>query len=378
MGVVMKKIFIVLVLILISLALYLELSQRYFSNFFLQFFNDEPDLAEQSQIASDPSAPLLLAEGLEVPWALAILPNGDILLTERPGRVRLVTESGLQEEPVAVLDQVEAVGEGGLLGIAIHPQFSDNSYVYLYYTYNGDKGLTNRVVRMIYSDQSLGDEEIILDDIPGDDIHNGGRIKFGPDNFLYIGTGDAGNADLAQDVDSLAGKILRVTDIGEVVEDNPFNNFVYSYGHRNPQGLAWDETEQLWATEHGPSAQDELNLIEPGKNYGWPIITGDGERENMEAAQVQSGTMDTWAPSGLAYADSSLFFGGLRGQALYEVQLDENLALKKHLADSFGRIRSVVASSDGYLYITTSNRDGRGDPSTQDDRLIKIDPSSLN
>ena len=322
-------------------------------------------------------SPLLIAEGLEVPWALAFLPDGDILLTEREGRVRLVADEVLQEEPVLVLDQVEAIGEGGLLGITIHPQFSDNSFVYLYYTYRRDETLTNRVVRMTYQNGKLSDEEIIIDNIPGDNIHNGGRLKFGPDDYLYITTGDAANADLAQDTNSLAGKILRVSDEGEAVADNPFDNLVYSYGHRNPQGLAWDSAGQLWATEHGPSAQDEINLIEMGKNYGWPIITGDDEAEDMETAQLQSGTGDTWAPSGLAFVNDSLFFGGLRGQALHQVKLGQELSLEKHFAGPFGRIRAVVTGPDGWLYIATSNRDGRGNPSTQDDRLIKIDPNSL-
>jgi glucose/arabinose dehydrogenase len=340
--------------------------------------NQETELNEQTETAEQVSSPQVVAEGLEVPWALAFLPSGEILLTERPGRVRLVSSEGLQAEPVAVLDQVEAVGEGGLLGIALHPQFNDNSFVYLYYTYRGDGGLANRVVRMTYGDQSLSNEEIIIDNIPGDNIHNGGRIKFGPDGYLYIGTGDAADVDLAQDIDSLAGKILRTSDQGESVADNPFGNLVYSVGHRNVQGLAWDSAGQLWATEHGPSAQDELNLIEAGKNYGWPVITGDEQAEELETAKLQSGTRETWAPSGLAFLNNSLFFGGLRGQALFQVNLNrQELSLDKWFSGTFGRIRAVVAGPDGWLYMTTNNRDGRGDPSTQDDRLLKVDVEML-
>jgi glucose/arabinose dehydrogenase len=368
----MKKFLIVFLLIAALIGSYLWLNSREEEELtLLPSISD--DLATDDQLES----PLLIAEGLEVPWALAFLPDGDILLTEREGRVRLVADGILQAEPVLVLDRVEAIGEGGLLGIAIHPQFSDNSFVYLYYTYRRDGALANRVVRMTYQNRKLSNEEIIIDNISGDDIHNGGRLKFGPDGYLYISTGDAAKADLAQDTNSLAGKILRVSDEGGVVEGNPFNNLVYSYGHRNSQGLAWDSAGQLWATEHGPSAQDELNLIEMGKNYGWPIITGDEEAENMETAQLQSGTSDTWAPSGLAFIDGSLFFGGLRGQALHQVKLNQELSLEKHFSGPFGRIRAVVAGPDGFLYITTSNRDGRGNPSTQDDRLIKIDPNSL-
>jgi glucose/arabinose dehydrogenase len=369
---IMKKILITLIIIMIPLGIYFWLMGGKPEETIIS-----PGLIEEVGFEEESTSPLLLAEGLEVPWALAFLPSGDILLTERVGRVRLITSEGLRDEALIVLDQVEAIGEGGLLGIAIHPQFSENNFVYLYYTYRRDETLTNRVVRMTYQNSSLSNEEIIVDNIPGDSIHNGGRLKFGPDDYLYITTGDAANTDLAQDINSLAGKILRVSDEGEAVENNPFNNLVYSYGHRNPQGLAWDDQGRLWATEHGPSAQDELNLIEKGKNYGWPAITGDTEAENMEVAQLQSGIVDTWAPSGLAFVNNSLFFGGLRGQGLYQVELNNQLNLEKHFAGPFGRIRVVVVGPDGWLYIATSNRDGRGNPSTQDDRLIKIDPNSL-
>lgn len=310
----------------------------------------------------------VVTENLNTPWEAVFLPDGEILVTERPGTLLLVKNR--QKIPV---EGVEHIGEGGLLGIAIHPDFKNNKFVYLYYTYssNGDNTL-NKVAKYEFINNKLKNERVIVDAIPGALNHNGGRIKFGPDNFLYITTGDAQNPSLAQDKNSLAGKILRVTDEGKPAAGNPFNNLVYSYGHRNPQGLVWDEQGRLWATEHGSQAHDELNLIEKGKNYGWPIIRGDEEKEGMRAPVLQSGS-STWAPAGAAYFGGSVFFGGLRGEALFEYKIAEN-SLEKHFENQFGRIRAVVLSTDGYLYLTTSNTDGRGTTKEGDDKLIKVNP----
>ncbi|MDP3726985.1 MAG: PQQ-dependent sugar dehydrogenase, partial [bacterium] len=250
----------------------------------------------------------------------------------------------------------------------------------LYYTYssNGDDTL-NRVSRYKFEDGKLINEQVIIDVIPGAVNHNGGRIKFGPDKFLYISTGDAQNPSLAQDKNSLAGKILRVTDEGKAPPDNPFADaqdkptLIYSYGHRNPQGLTFDNQGRLWATEHGPQALDELNLIEKGKNYGWPIIQGDQMREGMVSPVIQSGSTNTWAPAGATFLDGSIFFGGLAGQSLFEYKIADK-TLKRYFQEEFGRIREVVLGPDGYLYITTSNTDGRGSPKEGDDRLIKVNP----
>src|SRR3990167_8919408 len=225
----------------------------------------------------------IVAQGLDTPWAIAFLPDGNMLVTERKGAVRLVDKSGnLQSEPVVTINTVKEIGEGGLLGMTLHPKFPENGWVYLYYTYESQGDNTkNQVVRMKYTNGQLTDEQIILDNIPGASNHNGGRIKFGPDNYLYITTGDAQEPSLAQTKSSLAGKILRVTDEGKPTPGNTFNTMVYSWGHRNPQGIAWDSNGNLWETEHGPSGgslgtgNDEVNLIEPGKNYGWPVIQGD-------------------------------------------------------------------------------------------------------
>src|SRR3989344_3553522 len=327
-----------------------------------------PDQNQSAQIT-------VIAQNLEIPWGLVFLPNKSILFTERTGRVRMIDKNGkLSPTPVVTISAVKHIGEGGLLGITLHPYFAENGYVYLYYTYSstGDNTL-NKVVRFKFENGKLVNEQVIVNNIPGAANHNGGRIKFGSDNFLYITTGDAGNPSRAQDRNSLAGKILRVTDEGSAAPGNPFGNLVYSYGHRNPQGLAWDSQGRLWATEHGPSTKDELNLIEMGKNYGWPTIQGDEKRDGLETPVINSGS-STWAPAGTAFLEEKIFFGGLRGEALFQYDISTG-TLKEQFKEQFGRIRDVVLGPDNFLYITTSNRDGRGRVQEGDDKIIKIDPS---
>ena len=333
----------------------------------------------EEQVLEEMPLAASLARNLEIPWALDFLPDGSIVLTERPGRVRLMdARAGLLAEPLLTIDEVAHRGEGGLLGIAAHPDFANNHFIYLYYTYQAGENLVNRVVRFREESKTLLDKKIILDHIPAAFIHNGGRIKFGPDGLLYITTGDAAVTDLAQDRDSLAGKILRLKDDGTIPPDNPFTGSpVYSYGHRNPQGLAWDAQGRLWATEHGSSATDELNLIEAGNNYGWSVIRGDEQVPGLESPLLHSGG-DTWAPSGLAFFDGSLFFAGLRGQSLYQVVIEnEEVVLRRQLNGSFGRLRDVVVGPDNMLYILTSNRDGRGFPTADDDQITRINPKKL-
>src|SRR3990167_3481431 len=326
----------------------------------------------------------IFSQGLDTPWAIAFLADGNLLVTERKGTVRLVSKDGvLQDSPVAVISSAKEVGEGGLQGITLHPDFESNGFLYLYYTYAGSEGNTlNRVVRMVYKDGKLAGEQILIDSIPGAANHDGGRIKFGPDKMLYITTGDAQNPSNAQDTDSLSGKILRVTYEGNPAAGNPFRNRVYSYGHRNPQGISWDANGTLWETEHGPSGletgNDEFNRIDIGKNYGWPEIRGKETREGMVTPIIESGRSDTWAPAGLAYINGKFYFGGLRGQALYRVTLSGNSAeLETFFKGEFGRLREVIAGPDNMLYITTSNRDGRGDPESDDDKVIRVNPEKL-
>ncbi len=332
--------------------------------------------------------------GLEVPWEVAFAPDGRLFLTERPGRVRVVVAGQLLAEPALTLP-VAAVGEGGLLGLALHPNFAETHWVYLYYTYSEGNQLWNRVVRYTEANGRLLEPQILIDRIPGASIHNGGRIAFGPDGKLYATTGDARNPFAAQDRESLSGKILRIQPDGSIPSDNPFpGSPVWSYGHRNPQGLAWSPDGRLYATEHGPTgdlglaAHDELNLIEPGRNYGWPFIVGTLVRQELPDAVpplIESGN-DTWAPSGATFVTAgripqwqgNLLFTGLRSQALWRVVLAPDgrtvTQLEALYRGQFGRLRTVVEGPDGTLYLLTSNRDGRGNPQRGDDRLLRLVP----
>lgn len=323
--------------------------------------------------------PAVLAEGLEVPWDVVFLPDGRLLVTERPGRLRVLDPDGTLHTLALPVADTRAVGEAGLLGLTLHPGFDRNNLLYLYRTYARGSRLINRVERYVLQGTELALDQVIVDDIPGARNHNGGRIAFGPDGYLYIATGDAGEPRLAQDTGSLAGKVLRVTDEGAVPEDNPFGNAVYSYGHRNPQGLTWDAEGRLWSTEHGRSGArsglDEVNRIVRGGNYGWPASEGDHVAPGTTGPAVHSGANTTWAPSGAAYAHGSIFFAGLRGEALYEAVLDGDQVreIRVHLKGQYGRIRAARAGPNEELYITTSNRDGRGTLRPGDDRIIRIE-----
>jgi len=325
--------------------------------------------------------------GLEIPWEMRFLPDGRIFVTERPGRVRVIENGQLRPEPVATIPDVAPVGEGGLLGMALHPDFANNHWIYFYYTYQSGGGVANKVVRYTETNNTLVDPVVILDGIPGAQIHDAGRLGFGPDGKLYITTGDAAQPELAQDTNSLAGKILRLNDDGSVPPDNPFpGSPVYSYGHRNPEGLAWEPgTNALYATEHGPSAHDEVNQIQPGANYGWPIMQGnEGPNNGYTLPVIESGT-DTWAPSGATFVQGntfpqwtgSLLFGSLRGTTLWRLDIPGGGSppnLEAIISGDYGRLRNVVEGPDGYIYILTSNRDGRGDPASDDDRILRIVP----
>ena len=335
-----------------------------------------PPLAEEAPTKALSARATSVATGFSIPWEVAFLPTGEMFVTERPGR--LVKIKGETRETFTVKG-VRHSGEGGLLGLALHPDFASNNFIYLYFTAAKADSVVNRVVRYVLHSTVLVEDRIILDEIPGSANHNGGRIAFGPDGLLYITTGDAGDASSAQDPYSLAGKILRVTALGEVPPDNPFNNEVYSYGHRNPQGLAWDNLGRLWATEHGrsglQSGYDEINLIEKGTNYGWPEIEGDESSEKMRAPVLHSGPDKTWAPAGLVFSEGKLYWAGLRGAALYEAEVTpagELVNPKNYFSEQFGRLRAVTLGADGSIYISTSNTDGRGRLREGDDRIIKV------
>lgn len=330
-----------------------------------------------------------VAENLDIPWSIVWTPDGTVFFTERSGDLRVIQDGIVSEKPILSLD-VGGV-EGGLLGIALDPNYSENHYIYLYYTYNDFISTENKVVRYVESNLSLSEDKVLMDKIPGGPFHDGGRIKFGPDGKLYITTGEAGNADLAQDKNSVAGKILRINSDGSIPEDNPFSgSSIYSYGHRNPQGLDWDESGNLVATEHGPSgwhgvAHDEINVIVSGANYGWPDIIGSETMDGLVTPIMNTGD-DTWAPSGAEFYDGDkipqwtgkFFVATLRGNHLHMIDFD--LEKNKVISDQklfdgdFGRLRDVTTGPDGYLYFLTSNQDGRGVPEINDDRILRIVP----
>lgn len=324
----------------------------------------------------------IIASKLEMPWSLAFISKNSFLFTERKGRVKFFADDDKNITEIALDTDVNAEGEGGLLGIAAHPRFSENKYIYIYSTYGQDNTIFNKVERFRFNADSkkLIQRSIIIDQIPGSLFHNGGRIKFGPDKKLYITTGDAENPALAQNMELLAGKILRLNDDGTIPADNPFKDSpVYSLGHRNPQGIAWHpESGQLYATEHGAVANDEINLIVKGGNYGWPEKQGRSETK-LEALVLSSGT-ETWAPSGADFyktegkAKNNMFFAALRGNHLHLIVFDNNGNVAKNdklLTSKFGRLRDVVFNQ-GALYVLTSNRDGRGVSTDLDDMIIKL------
>lgn len=319
-----------------------------------------------------------VARNLVTPWAIVFLPDGDMLVPEREGRLQRIGTDGAK----FTIEGVQETSEGGLLGFALAPDFNKSNQVYLYYTTSRSGSLKNQVDRYKLEDNQLTERTTIIDQIPAASNHNGGSIAFGPDDKLYITTGDAQDENLAQNKNSLAGKILRINPDGSTPSDNPFGNAVYSYGHRNPQGIAWDDNDQLWSVEHGPSGAetgfDELNKITRGANYGWPVIRGDEKRDGMQTPVAQSGSNETWAPGGMAYLNDALYFAGLRGQSLYKVDISspDNVSianLSRLFADEYGRLRAVTAHN-GNIYFSTSNRDGRGSPAPEDDRIIRFKP----
>ncbi|MFB5647162.1 MAG: PQQ-dependent sugar dehydrogenase, partial [Candidatus Nitrosomaritimum yanchengensis] len=330
-----------------------------------------------------------VADNLDIPWSIAWAPDGTVFFTERSGHLRVIQSGDLLEEAIFSLD-VGGV-EGGLLGVALDPNYKENHFIYLYYTYNDFLSTQNKVVRYVESDLTLSEDKVLIDGIPGGPFHDGGRIEFGPDGKLYITTGDAGNAGLAQDKNSVAGKILRINSDGSIPEDNPFTDSpIYSYGHRNPQGIDWDQFGNLVATEHGPSgwrgvAHDEINLIVPGGNYGWPDIIGEETMDGLISPILQSGD-DTWAPSGAEFYDGDkipqwvgkYFVATLLGNHLHMIDFDleKNIVIsnQKLFTGEFGRLRDVKTGPDGYLYVLTSNQDGRGSPKANDDKIFRIVP----
>lgn len=309
-----------------------------------------------------------VVSGLATPWGLDFLPDGTAVVTERDTRRVLVIEDGKARE-IGKLSQARPQQEAGLLGVVVSPDFTTDQTLFFYLTTASD----NRIVRATYADSRLGTTTPIVTGIPKASFHDGGRLAFGPDGFLYASTGDAGEGHLAQDPDSLAGKILRMTADGKPAPGNPSGGLVFSLGHRNVQGLAFDQDDQLWASEFGDKAFDELNRIVPGANYGWPEFEGKGGTEGMTDPQVVWKTGEA-SPSGLAYLEGHLWMASLKGERLWRVTVSDGKASDPtdFFVGKYGRLRTVVVAPNGSLWLTTSNRDGRGDPADADDRILEI------
>jgi aldose sugar dehydrogenase len=337
----------------------------------------------------------IVATGLEVPWAFAWLPNKDMLVTERPGRVRIIEQGKLRAEPVFAVPDVEPSSESGLMDITLHPDFAKNNFVYLAYSYNKD-GKQVKVVRYIYKDNKFTEDKVIVDHIPGAPNHSGMRCRFGPDGKLYVTAGDSTDWNLVQKADSLAGKVLRLNDDGTIPKDNPFvgkegyRPEIWTIGNRNPQGIAFQPGSGLvFETEHGPSffegkggGGDEVNILEAGKNYGWPEIHHTQTRDGMVSPLLEYSP--SCAPASAMFYNGAVFpafkgnffFGCLSGTRIIRVVLDGRKVVSQEniFERTYGRIREMEEGPDGYIYFSTSNRDGRGSPAKEDDRILRLVP----
>jgi glucose/arabinose dehydrogenase len=331
---------------------------------------------------------------LEVPWSIVWAPDGRMIFTERPGRVRVFENGKLRPQPLYTVPDAESQGEAGLMSVALHPQFASNKLLYLSYAYSAD-GLRVRVLRFREDANGLTDRKVIIENLPAARAHAGCRLRFGPDVKLYITTGDATDRELAQQLSSLAGKILRLNDDGNVPTDNPFLNRsdarpeIWAYGSRNAQGIDFQPgTNLLFETEHGPSGfdgpggGDEVNIIERGKNYGWPVIHHRASQAGMESPLLEY-TPACAPASGMFYRGSvfsqfkgNFFFGCLRGTRMIRVTLDGRRVINQEnlLEGKYGRIRDIAEGPDGLIYFSTSNRDGRGSPASDDDRIMRLVP----
>jgi glucose/arabinose dehydrogenase len=333
--------------------------------------------SEGSTAGAAPSGPAqirfagVVARNLDVPWGIDFLPDDSALVAERDtARIVRILPSG-RVVPVGSVDGVSPTSEGGLLGLAVSPTYARDHRIYVYFTTDHD----NRVVSMTYENGRLGPQRPLLTGIPFGEIHDGGRLAFGPDGRLYVSTGESGDSSLAQDRGSFGGKILRLNPDGSVPSDNPFpRSPVWTFGHRNVQGLAFDSRDRLWASEFGSDFWDELNRIQKGLNYGWPLVEGDGDRRGLTDPLVQW-RPDNASPSGLAFAGGSLWAASLNGERLWQVPVRADGGVRQPrpwLVGDYGRLRTVVAAPDGSLWVTTSNEDGRGFPAPTDDRILRL------
>lgn len=337
--------------------------------------NEEMKQEESQETIAKNESSDFVAENLQVPWSINKL--GDIFyISERSGSIMKIAGATQSRQRVVLNKPLATAAEAGLLGFVLAPDFSSNGKAFAYYTYEDDVGQFNRIITLKLVDDVWKEEELLLDKIPSGQFHHGGRLKIGPDGKLYATTGDAStNPEIAQDVKSLGGKILRMELDGSIPADNPFpNSYVYSFGHRNPQGLTWTEDGLMYESEHGPSAHDEINLLKAGGNYGWPTVIGEEKRAGVESPLFQSGADMTWAPSGMAYHEGKLYVATLRGNAVREFNLETGET--REIISGYGRIRDVLIEG-GMLYFVSNNTDGRGTPDENDDKLYRVELEGL-
>lgn len=351
--------------------------------------NASPDEGQKEEKKEFELVPV--AENLEVPWSAVFTSPARLLVAERPGRVVVIENGNKKSEPLHVFEEVASNSEEGLMGMTLDPHYLENKYVYFAYAYQKDGKQAVRIVRLTDEGERLSNEQVIIEGIPAAQYHAGTRIAFGPDQKLYITTGDATDKGTPQNLESLGGKILRLNADGSIPEDNPFEGKpVFSYGHRNSQGIAWDtRTGEMYATEHGPSifdgpaGGDEVNHIMPGSNYGWPLVSHREKATDMEdplivfTPAVAPAGMLFYTGTQLPQFTDTLLFAGLKGEGLYQVVLEDNDPDKveeyqKIKGIDVGRIRDVFQGPDGNVYIMTSNRDGRGKPTANDDKIYKL------
>lgn len=311
----------------------------------------------------------VVTEDINVPWSIE--KREDIFyITERAGNIVKVENEIIERQHVELEKELATASEAGLLGFVLAPDFIESNEAYAYYTYEDSSGQFNRIVTLRLEDNVWSEGSLLLDKIPSGSYHHGGRLKIGPDGKLYATAGDASDRDIAQDLDSLGGKILRMNLDGSIPDDNPLpDSYIYSYGHRNPQGLTWTPDNTLFASEHGDNANDEINMIEAGQNYGWPIIEGEEEQESLIPPLFTSGSEETWAPSGMDYKNEKLYVAALKGSAVLEFDIEANEY--REMVNGLGRIREVFIENE-FLYFISNNLDGRGNPQEKDDKLYRI------
>lgn len=313
----------------------------------------EPEQPESEQIQSE-------AENLDVPWSIE-QHEDTFYISERPGTIAEIENGEVEHQSVRLEEPLSDAAEAGLLGFVLKPDFAQSSEAYAYYTYDQEGEPVNRIVTLELNGDHWRETKTVLDGIPSGNVHHGGRLEIGPDDALYATIGDASDPEVAQDPDSFNGKIVRMDEAGEMS--------IFSLGHRNPQGIAWSEAGTMYASEHGQSANDEINVIEEGRNYGWPDIEGTEEAEGLTAPLATSGADETWAPSGMVWHQGELYAASLRGEAVLKIDPETGDVTKE--IEGYGRIRDVFSDGDS-LYFVTNNTDGRGNPAEGDDKLYRI------